>query len=193
MHDVGVPSDARALVRLQLADEMPGDGEAGAARSLRRRLLVPVLAEVGDTKLAQQPDVRRGPGLGDRHQRDLPGAAARRSAGCGNALPDRAQAPGKLGTAGAARYLILGAAGGTGIGHLRKSGTSRSSSSSKTTGRRRVAVTSKTRPAALSCCAPPGCRLPCRPGTPAPGWPLPPGWLSPACAAACREPPVGKP
>ena len=49
-------------------------------------------------------------------------------------------------------------------GHLRKSGTSRSSSSSKTTGRRRPAFTSKT----LSCLAaaagvlPPGPRVACR-------------------------------
>ena len=55
--------------------------EVGALRGLRRRLDVPVLADVPHAELAQQPDVGGGEGLGHRDQRDVlaspPGGFAR--------------------------------------------------------------------------------------------------------------------
>src|SRR6266567_1843550 len=130
MHDMSVPSHAGALVRLQLPDEVPGEVELGALGGLRRRLGVAVLPDVGQAKLAEQPDVGRGPGLGHRDQRQLADVPPGRLACLGDSAADFGQPQGEFFSP-------------AGLGHFRKSGTSRSSSSSKTTGRRRVAATSK--------------------------------------------------
>ena len=47
MHYLGVPGDARGLVDLKLADEVPAQvqPERGALGGLGRRFLIPVLAE----------------------------------------------------------------------------------------------------------------------------------------------------
>ena len=94
VHHVGVPGHAARLVGLQLPDEVPGERPAsrgaaparaarpggGAGGRLGRGLLVPVLAEVGQAKLAQGSTSER-PGLGDRDERELARVAARRRAG----------------------------------------------------------------------------------------------------------------
>src|SRR6185437_16191479 len=138
MHDAGVPDHAGGLVRLQLPDEVPGEIQVGALGGLRRRLGVAVLPDVGHAQLAEQPDVGRGPGLGHRDQRQLAGLPPGRLARLGDTAADFGQPQGEFFPP-------------AGVGHFRKSGTSRSSSSSKTTGRRRVVATSKVLPAASVC------------------------------------------
>src|SRR4029077_10154357 len=138
MHDMGVPGHAGALIRLQLPDEVPGKGEIGALRGLRRRLGVAVLPDIGHAQVAEQPDVGRGSGLGHRDQRQLADLSPGRLARLGDAAADFGQPQGEFFPP-------------AGVGHFRKSGTSRSSSSSKTTGRRRVVATSKVLPAASAC------------------------------------------
>ena len=141
VHDIRVPGHAARLVGLQLADEVPGD------RPGRRRPRpwapppVSVLADVADAEAGTAADIGGGPRLGDRDQRDLgrspvpPRRTPRRSCrgprrGCGASSARRRGAR-------------------PGSAHLRKSGTSRSSSSSKTTGRRRPAR-SRRRPCPLA-------------------------------------------
>src|SRR6202030_3177280 len=103
---------------LQLPDEvprdrLPGGGDRGR---LGRRLLVAVLPEVGQPKASQRQHVGGGIRLGDRDERDLGGIAPRRRARRGDPVSCGRQVARKLGSPA----------------HLRKSGTSRSSSSSKT-------------------------------------------------------------
>src|SRR5580693_5129071 len=137
VHEGGVAHDAGGLVGLQLADEVPDEIEVGALRGLWRRFRVTVLPEIGNAEPAQQPDVGSGEGLGHRDERDVLGLTARGLARGGNAFAHRGEPHGEVFPPRR-------------ISHLRKSGTSRSSSSSKTTGRRRVLATSKVLPSLSS-------------------------------------------
>ena len=140
---MSVPSHAGAFVRLQLPDEVPGEAfkaQVGALGGLRRRLGVAVLPDIGHAQVAEQPDVGRGPGLGHRDQRQFADVPPGRLARLGDAAADFGQSQ---------REFFPPA----GVGHFRKSGTSRSSSSSKTTGRRRVVATSKVLAGPSACAA----------------------------------------
>ena len=85
VHDVGVPGHAGRLVRLQLADEMPG--HCGADRrdllSLPARFRKPVLPSRSLPARRARPCLMPGT-LGDRDQRDLGRVAPRRGAGGGD-------------------------------------------------------------------------------------------------------------
>src|SRR5258708_39443369 len=80
MNHVRVPDDAPGFVHLQLADEVPARSwiQVIAFGSLARRLLVPVLADVGHAELDEKPHVRGREGLGDRGPGDVGTRAARR-------------------------------------------------------------------------------------------------------------------
>src|SRR5258708_34336504 len=66
MNHVRVPDDASGFVHLQLADEVPARSwiQVIAFGSLARRLLVPVLADVGHAELDEKPHVGGRGGVG---------------------------------------------------------------------------------------------------------------------------------
>src|SRR5258707_5680405 len=90
MNHVRVPDDVPGFVRLQLADEVPAGSwiQVIAFRSLARRLLVPVLADVGHAELDEKPHVRGREGLGDRDHGDVVSGPASRLAGRCDPGPD---------------------------------------------------------------------------------------------------------
>ena len=148
----GVPDDAVCLVGLQLPDEVPGDWAAPwpSARATAAALGAASWSRFSprsvSPRLRQRDHVRGGLGLGDRDEREL--VRSRPAAAHAGAEPDR-QLRGEAAPRARPRARAPGRGPGLRAAHLRKSGTSRSSSSSKTTGRRRPAVTSKT----VSCLA----------------------------------------
>src|SRR5581483_7576271 len=135
MHETRVPRHAGGLVRLELANEVPRQVQIRAGHCLRGRLGVAVLPHVGHAQLGQQSHVAGGPCLGDGDQRYVRRGPAGGGARGVDALAHLRQVAGQL--SAAVRR----------VPHLRKSGISRSSSSSKTTGRRRLVATSKVLPA----------------------------------------------
>src|SRR5260221_12746252 len=90
MNHVRVPDDASGFVHLQLANEVPARSwiQVIAFGSLARRLLVPVLADVGHAELDEKPHVRGREGLGDPDQGDVVSGSASRFAGCRGPGPD---------------------------------------------------------------------------------------------------------
>src|SRR5690606_13002435 len=118
--DARVAARLAGLVALQLADEVPDRVQVGGPLGLRPGLLVAVLAEVAHAEPVQLAHEPRGVELGDDDRGELVHPASRR--------------PGGVRDAGLDRREPLGEPLAVIRGHLRKSGTSRSPSSSSKAG-----------------------------------------------------------
>ncbi len=115
MHGARVATHGTGLVALQLPHEMPGEVEIGELGRLRGGLLVPVLPDVSHPEFEELPHERRRMELGH----DDAGQLCRVAPGRTSRVCDPAVDVGE-------------AIGEAAVGHyFKKSGTSRSSSSSK--------------------------------------------------------------
>src|SRR6185312_16260367 len=124
--DRGIVPRLASLLALQLADEMPVELEVGQLRGLGRGLLVAVLAEVTHPERVQAPHELRRVELGHHDRRDRGSIPPCFPGGLGDGLLHAAQPRREVTVV---RHLPPPE-----CRYLRKSGTSRSSSSSPKTG-----------------------------------------------------------